>query len=104
MKKALFSTAAILVLGISSGFSGAASADQALAQSSGCMGCHTVDKKLVGPSFKEIAASGRDRATLITSVANGSKGVYGAMMMPASSPRVSDGDIAKLVDYVLSQK
>lgn len=97
-------SAALMTLAMSAGMSGVAVADQALAQSQGCLGCHTVDRKLVGPSFKEIAASGRDRTTLINSVAKGSKGVYGSMMMPPSAPRVSDGDIATLVDYILAQK
>lgn len=98
-----FVSASLLSVSLTLATSTLALADEALAKSSGCMGCHALDKKLVGPSFKDIVASGRDRATLINSTTQGSKGVYGNMMMPPNSPRLSEGDIAKLVDYILAQ-
>ncbi len=101
MKLKLVSAALISVA--MAGVSSVAVADADLAKKSGCLTCHSVDKKMVGPSFKEIAASGRDKATLIHSVTKGSKGVYGKVMMPPNSPRVSDENIEKLVDFILAQ-
>lgn len=84
-----------------------AHADEALAKKNGCTACHSIDKKLVGPAFKDIAAKYKDdkaaRDTLITSVKNGSKGKWGNVMMPPNAPRVSDENIGKLVDFVLAQ-
>lgn len=78
----------------------------ALANSSGCMACHKVDVKVMGPAFKEIAAKYAGQAdakeTLIASISNGSSGKWGSMAMPANSPRVSDADIEKLAKLVLS--
>lgn len=91
-------------------FSGTASADLELAKKSGCLACHSVDKKVVGPAWKDVAAKYKGdkaaRAALIEKVAKGGKGnwtaVTGGVAMPPNSPRVSDADIAKLVDFVLS--
>lgn len=80
----------------------------ALANSSGCMACHKVDQKVMGPSFNDIAAkyAGQSGAKegLINSIAHGSTGKWGSMPMPANSPRVSDENIAKLAEFVLSLK
>lgn len=83
-----------------------------LAKTSGCMACHAIDKKMVGPAWKDVAKRYADdpkaRSKLITKVAKGGKGnwteVVGNMMMPPYSPRVSDENIGKLVDFVLSLK
>ncbi len=84
-----------------------AMADEALAKQSGCLTCHSVAKKLVGPSFQEIAAKYKGdasaRATLVASIKSGSKGKWGNVMMPANSPRVSDENIGKLTDFILAQ-
>ncbi len=86
--------------------SGQASADLALAKKSGCLACHSVEKKIVGPAWKDVAAKykgdagARDR--LIAKVHKGGKGVWGPAPMPPYSPRVSDANIEKLVDFVLS--
>ncbi|MDH4100016.1 MAG: c-type cytochrome [Nitrospirota bacterium] len=85
-------------------------AAMALAKKSGCLGCHTVETKLVGPSWKDIAArykgDSKAKATLIEKVKKGGKGnwtkVTGGVPMPPNSPKVPDADIEKLVDYVLS--
>jgi len=83
-------------------------ADLKLATNSGCLGCHNVDKKVLGPAWKNVAAEVSDRARLIDSVKNGSTGkwtaVTGGIPMPANSPRVPDADIEKLVDFILSLK
>lgn len=84
----------------------------ALAQKSGCLACHNVDKKVVGPAWKDVAARYKGDAgakdKLIAKVKTGGKGnwteVTGGMSMPPYSPRVADADIEKLVTFVLSLK
>ncbi|NOY73811.1 MAG: c-type cytochrome [Gammaproteobacteria bacterium] len=87
------------------GVAGTASADLDLAKKSGCLACHSVDNKVVGPAWKDVAAKGADRATLIDKVKNGGKGnwteITGGVPMPPYSPRVADADIEKLVDFIL---
>ena len=82
-------------------------ADEALAKSKNCMACHAVDKKLVGPAYKEVAkkyAGQKDaEATLITHVMKGGKGVWGPVPMPANA-QVNEAEAKKLVDWVLSLK
>lgn len=81
-----------------------------LAKASGCLACHNVDKKIVGPAWKDVAAKYKGDATvrekLINKIKTGGKGnwteVTGGVPMPPYSPRVPDADIAKLVDFVLS--
>ena len=89
--------------------SGQASADLDLAKKSGCLACHSVEKKIVGPAWKDVAAKykgdGGAKATLIDKVKKGGKGnwtsVTGGAPMPPYSPRVKDEDIAKLVDFIM---
>ena len=83
-----------------------AMADEALAKKNNCMACHKVDKKLVGPAFRDIAAKYKDdagaRDTLIVKVKQGGGGVWGPIPMPPNAA-VSDEDTAALVDWILSQ-
>jgi len=85
---------------------GQAAADQALAQKSGCLACHGVDKKVLGPGFKDVAAKYKGdkgaEAKLIAKVKKGGSGVWGPMPMPANSPQVKDGDIKSIVKWILS--
>ena len=87
---------------------GPASADLALAQAKGCMACHAVDHKVVGPAYKDVAKKyAGDKgaeAKLVEKVKKGGSGVWGPIPMPANSPQVSDADIKKLVHWVLSLK
>lgn len=82
-------------------------ADQALATSKNCMACHAVDKKLVGPAYKDVAAkyagdkSAADK--LVVKVMKGGAGVWGPIPMPAN-PQVNEAEAKKLVAWVLSQK
>ena len=84
-----------------------AQANEKLAQSSGCMTCHGVDKKIIGPSYKEIAQKyGADKgaqAALEKKVKAGGKGVWGETPMPPNA-HVKDEDIKTLVSWVLSAK
>jgi cytochrome c len=78
---------------------------QTIASSNACMGCHAVDRKLVGPSFQQIAAKYKGDvqapAKLALKVKNGGSGVWGAIPMPAH-PAMSDADIRTVVDWVLA--
>ncbi len=82
----------------------------ALAKQSGCLACHGVEKKVVGPAWKDVSTRYKGeadaRARLIAKVKAGGKGnwteVTNGMSMPPYSPRVSDQNIEILVDFVLS--
>ena len=78
----------------------------ALAQKSGCLACHSVDHKILGPAYKDVAAKYKGdkgaEARLIAKVKAGGKGVWGDMPMPANSPQVKDEDIKTIVEWVLS--
>ena len=86
---------------------GTAQANADLAKSSGCMNCHTVDKKLVGPALKDIAAKYKGDAgavdKLAVKVQKGSQCVWGPVPMPPNA-KVSDADAKKLVEWILSLK
>ena len=94
--------AATLALGL---HAPAALADAQLAASKACMACHAVDMKLVGPSFKDVAAkySGQDGAKdqLIAKLKAGGGGAWGNIPMP-SQAHVSDDDLSTLVDWILA--
>ena len=85
---------------------GQALADEALAKAKNCMSCHAIDKKLVGPSYKEVAAKYKaDKAApaaLAAKVKAGGKGVWGQIPMPPNN--VTEDEAKKLVAWVLSQK
>jgi len=72
-----------------------------------CTACHQLDKRVVGPSFREIAAkyAGDAAATaaLARKVREGGSGVWGAAPMPPNTG-VSDADLAQMVGWVLQQK
>jgi len=81
-------------------------ADLALATARNCMSCHNVDRKVVGPAYKDVAAKYRDDKTapahLATKVMEGGGGVWGVVKMP-SNPQVSEAEAKKLVAWILSQ-
>jgi len=80
-----------------------AHADEALAKKHNCLACHTVDKKMVGPAYKDIAKKYKGQnaaAKLQEKVKKGGQGVWGPVPMPPN-PAVPDGDIKKLVDWIL---
>ena len=86
---------------------GAAYANEKLAQASGCTACHSVDKKLVGPSYNEVAAKYRGNkgaeGELIKKVKAGGKGVWGDIPMSPNA-HVKDEDIRTIVQWILSLK
>ncbi len=81
-------------------------ADEALAKAKNCMACHSVDKKLVGPAYKDVAAKYADNgdavAMLAGKIKNGSSGVWGPVPMPPNA--VSEDEATKLAEWVLSNK
>lgn len=85
----------------------AAFANAELAQKKSCMACHATDKKLVGPSFKDVAAKyAGDKtaaAKLATKIQKGGSGAWGQIPMPAN-PQVNDAEAKQLADWVLSVK
>lgn len=85
----------------------AALADEALASKNGCLACHAVDKKVVGPAYKEVAAKYRNdkgaEAKLVDKVKKGGMGVWGQVPMPPNA-QVSDADVKALVKWILSLK
>ena len=107
MKARLLSVSAAALFAL--GAAGQASADLDLAKKSGCLACHSVEKKVDGPSWQDVAnkykGDAAAKATLVTKVKAGGKGnwteVTGGVPMPPYSPRVPEADIEKLVDFVL---
>ncbi len=87
--------------------SGAAVASADLAKAKNCLACHAVDKKLVGPAFKDVAAKyAKDSGAtdkLAKKVREGGTGVWGQIPMPPN-PQVSPEEAVTLVKWVLSQK
>ena len=101
MKRALFALAALAAV------AAPAMADQALATAKNCMACHAVDKKLVGPAYKDVAAkyAGQKDAVdkLAVKIMKGGSGVWGPVPMPANA-QVNDAEAKKLAAWVLTQK
>jgi cytochrome c len=85
---------------------GQAQADEALAKSKNCMACHAIDKKLVGPAYKDVAAKykgdAKAPAMLAAKIKAGGKGTWGEIPMPPNN--VTPEEAAKLAAWVLSQK
>jgi len=82
----------------------AAVANDALARKHGCLGCHAVASKLVGPSYQDVAAryAGQPdaRATLSASIRQGGSGKWGDMAMPPQT-KLSDADVQRLANWIL---
>jgi len=100
--------AVVLILGVAAAVLASPSqANEALAKKHNCLACHATDKKLVGPSYKDVAAkyakdSGAE-AKLVEKVKKGGQGVWGQVPMPPN-PQVPDADLHALVKWILSQK
>ena len=98
---------ALIALAVLAGASAPALADLALATSKNCMACHAVDKKLVGPAYKDVAAkyAGQKDAVdrLSAKIMKGGSGVWGPVPMPANA-QVNEAEAKKLAAWVLSQK
>ena len=101
MKRALVALLAATTL------AGPALADQALATAKNCMACHAIDKKLVGPAYKDVAAKYAGQADAVdklsVKIIKGGSGVWGPIPMPANT-QVSEAEAKKLATWVLSLK
>lgn len=97
----------LLGLALTLGVAGPAMASEALAKSKNCMACHAVDKKVVGPAYKDVAKKFADDKGAVDMLANaimkGSKGVWGPVPMPAN-PQVSAAEAKELATWVMSLK
>jgi cytochrome c len=82
-----------------------AAAAKALAAKSACLACHAVDKKLVGPAYKDVAAKHAGQADALEKVAarikSGGSGMYGAVPMPPQ-PTLKDEELKLLAAWVLA--
>ena len=82
-----------------------AQADEALLKKYNCTACHQIDRKVVGPAYKDVAKKykgQKDAAALLAkNVKAGSKGVWGQVPMPPND-KVSDAEIKEMVAYILS--
>lgn len=85
----------------------AAQASDALAGRYACVACHTAERKLVGPSWKEVASryadGSKDGAALGASIKAGGSGKWGNVPMPAQ-PTLSDADAKTLADWILARR
>ena len=82
------------------------SANEELAKKSNCLACHTVDKKILGPAYKDVAAKYENNPEtvnmLVDKIKKGGSGTWGQMPMPPN-PMISDEDAKTLVEWVLTQ-
>ena len=81
---------------------------QNLMKAGGCSACHAVDKKLVGPAYKDVAAKHKGEADAVAklekSVKTGSKDLYGKLPMPPLAPgKLSDADLHVLLEWVMTK-
>lgn len=101
MKRALLTLVALAAV------AGPALADLKLAQDKNCLACHAVDKKVLGPSYQDVAAkyAGQKDAAdkLAVKIQKGTSGTWGAVPMPAN-PQVNDAEAKKLASWILSLK
>ena len=96
---------AVALLPLSVLFAGAVQADVELAKSKGCLGCHQLDKKVMGPAWNDVgakyAAEADGKATILASIKGGSKGKWGGMAMPPQGA-LSDADAETLASFIIS--
>jgi len=82
-------------------------AAEAMMKKDGCVACHAIDKKVIGPAYQEVAAKykgDKDAATkLVDKVKKGGVGVWGQIPMPPNA-QVPDADIKELVAWMLTLK
>jgi cytochrome c len=85
---------------------GHATASQAISTQAGCAVCHAVDKKVIGPSWHDIAAKYKGQANAVTmlsdKVRKGGTGVWGTLpMAPTDAKKISDADLKAVVTWIL---
>ena len=96
-----------LVILLAASLAGPAFAQADLAQKKNCMACHAIDKKVLGPAYKDVAAkyAGQKDAVdkLATKVIKGGTGAWGNIPMPAN-PQVTEAEAKQLVGWILTLK
>lgn len=105
MKRIAIVATSAAILGVLS--AAPAGANEQLAKKHNCFACHQVDKKVVGPAYKDVAnkyaGDKTAAAKLFDKVKKGGAGVWGQVPMPPN-PTVPDADVKALVTWILSQK
>lgn len=99
MKK-IFTAVAVTAMMVASG---SALASLETVKKNGCLACHSVDKKMVGPAYKDVAAKGMKVDDIVHSIKHGSKGKWGNVPMPPQA-KVSDADAKAIAEYINSLK
>ena len=83
-----------------------AQADEALLKKHNCVACHQIDKKVVGPAYKDVAKKYKGQKDIAVKLAEkvkkGGQGAWGPVPMPPN-PQVPDADIKKMVEFILSR-
>jgi cytochrome c len=106
MKTWIYSVILTCALSINLSEANAADSAEALAKANNCLLCHSVDNKILGPAYKDVAKKYKGdkgaEARLIAKVKAGGSGVWGTTAMPPNSPQVKDEDIKTIVKWVLS--
>ncbi|HAZ60166.1 MAG TPA: cytochrome C', partial [Gammaproteobacteria bacterium] len=107
MKRTLFALAAAAIVTLPAVTVPVLADDAAFARASGCMACHAVDRRMVGPSFRDISARYTGQADAVArmtvKVQRGGSGVWGPVPMPAN-PRLSETDARRLATWSLSHR
>lgn len=102
MKQILVAVAVVAALA-----SNVASASEQLVKDNNCIACHAVDNKLVGPSFKEVAAKYKGdksaEAKLVAKIQKGGSGSWGQIPMPPN-PQVDENEAKSIVKWIMSLK
>jgi cytochrome c len=103
MKRTTLIAAAALA-GLAAATVARAADEEALAKKHNCLACHAVDKKVIGPAYKDVAKKYKGQAgvaaKLVDKVKKGGQGVWGPIPMPPNAA-VPDADVKKLVDWIL---
>ncbi|HXU94273.1 MAG TPA: c-type cytochrome [Gallionella sp.] len=107
MRKIQLMTSMLVAGVVYAGSAMAADADGgALLKKNNCLACHSMDKKVVGPAYKDVAAKYRGQADaeakLIAKVSKGGSGAWGSMPMPPQPAKADE--VKTMVQYILSQK
>lgn len=103
LKQIVLAASAVLAAGGAQALDAAAA--KALATKSACLACHAVDKKLVGPAFKDVVAKHKGQtdaeAKVAARIKSGGSGMYGPVPMPAQ-PNLKDDELKLLAAWILA--
>ena len=105
--RALIATAGMLALGLAPAAHAQANPEASMTKA-GCFACHAKDKKLVGPSYKDVSAKYKGQADAVAKLMDktrkGGSGVYGPVPMPPNpADKISDADLKASIEWVLKQ-